>query len=632
MEGVLRHKNGGYVKMKLKRMLALVLTIAMMLTVAVLPVNAASDINYTDVAEDHWSEGSIYRWTDAGVVQGTSTTEDLFAPGKEITRMEVAQILANMLGLTETVANTYVDVVKGEWYEAAILACAKAGILQGTDAEKTMMSPTREISRQEVFVILARALDLTGSDELKAFADATDLADWAAEGTQAIVSHQVIKGRPGEDGNLLAPLANITRAEVVKMLDRAIGAYVAADGTVSATSDNEPVGNLVVVNANCTKEVVVSVSADGKTATVTIGEKTTEVATTNGRVYVVAVGEETKEVKANETVKVQAATKDDQATIHTCEYTYTGSCAAGQTGTCACGATTVLAPAAHEFDKGVCTVCGAKAADAMKFALSIEAGEGSVSAIVTDDYVAVIEGNYAKVNASKVTLKAEMQNVASLKVGEKRSHEVTIDTGLTGDPDLAVWLSNAKNFKDATVVATIDGKEVTYEFTGTEGTIVAAPTEVADARAAWQALAANVTTSEGTDSKVIIAKDSTLQIAGEKLVVENELVLDNFSEMGELETEIRDNVKLVEGKEALVVELKAGTALAVGSSVATLDKDATVTVTGIDNAKLEGILSTLQKAESTQAMAESLVKLINEVIGSVDAADDVVKVDITFAK
>lgn len=618
--------------MKLKRMLALVLTIAMMLTVAVLPVNAASDTTYTDVAEDHWSEGSIYRWTDAGVVQGTSTTEDLFAPGKEITRMEVAQILANMLGLSETVANTYVDVVKGEWYEAAILACAKAGILQGTDAEKTMMSPAREISRQEVFVILARALDLTGSDELKAFADAVDLADWAAEGTQAIVSHQVIKGRPGEDGNLLAPLANITRAEVVKMLDRAIGAYVADDGTVSTTSENEPVGNLVVVNANCEEEVTVSVSADGKTATITVGEKTTEAATTNGRVYVVVVGEETKEVEANETVTVEPATKDEQATIHTCEYTYTGSCAAGQTGTCACGATTVLAPVAHKFDKGVCTVCGTKEADAMKFALSVEAGEGSVSATVTDDYVAVIEGNYAKVNASKVTLKAEMQNVASLEVGEKRSHEVTIETGLTGDPDLAVWLSNAKNFKDATVVATIDGKEVTYNFTGTEGTIVAAPTEVADARAAWQALTANITTSEGTDSKVIIAKDSTLQIAGEKLVVENELVLDNFSEMDALETEIRDNVKLVEGKEALVVELKAGTALAVGSSVATLDKDATITVTGIDNTKLDGILSTLQKAESTQAMAESLVKLINEVIGSVDAADDVVKVDIVFAK
>lgn len=622
--------------MKLKRMLALVLTIAMVLSVAVLPVNAASDSVYTDVAEDHWSEGSIYRWTDAEVVQGVSETEMLFAPDNNITRAEVAQIVKNMLGLVDAVENTYTDVEVDSWYEDAILTCAKLGVLQGVNEEKTLMGPGREITREEVFVILARALGLTGSDELEAFEDADLVSSWAAEGTEAVVSHDIITGRPGENGVVLAPLVNITRAEVVKMLDRAIGAYVNAKGEISVTSEDEKVGNLVVVNANCEEDVVVSVSADGKTATVTVNGKSEDFVAENGRVYVVIVTEDTVEIEASEKVTVQGATDENQAHIgepeHVCDYTETsGNCAAGLTATCTCGKTYHYAPAAHNFEEGTCAVCGITEEAAMKFALSVEAGEGSISATVTDDYVAVIDGNYTKVDASKVTLKAEMQNVDSLGVDEKRSHELTINTGLTGDPNLSVWLSNVVAFEDATVVATIDGKTVTYEMTGSEGTIVAAPTEVADARAAWQALAGNIATSTGTDSEVIIANGSTLQIASEKLVFENDLVLDNFNDMDALEAKIRDNVTLVDGEEALVAELKAGTALAVGSSVATLEKDATITITGIDNDQLEGILSSLKNAESTQAMAETLVKLINNVVGSVDAADDNVIVNITFA-
>lgn len=973
--------------MKLKRMLALVLTIAMVLSVAVFPVSAA-DVTYTDVADNHWAESSIYRWTDAGVLYGCG--DGTFAPDRNVTRAEVAQVLSKILGLTELTENTYSDVTESDWFYKAIMTCSAARIMVGYG--NGLAGATDNITREQLFNMVVNSLQLDGeaTEILESFPDYKDVADWALDETLAILSYGVIAGREVEGKNLLAPQGILTRAELVAVLDRLIAAYVDAEGNISLTSKAK-VGSIVVVNANCPENVEIKAAGDSAVITVANG-KTATITPDNGKVVVVIVNEDSAEVTATQTVQVIGATDEEQAHIEViaveqpepecehpeeslCYINFTGCCAAGQeyeiycedcetvigtgkeeptthvfdedgicawcgedknddaqkfylgvesgakvyanvtddyaaelvveqgqvdasevtvsakmnnvaslgggvkaheitvktdlankpsleswlsnawkfesanvtvnvagtdsfeyyvsgekkdvnddlkldavitaepsnvaaaraawqeitshvttttqatddskiiiangstlqvgtetlkfedgagnlvldnfnnldalkdtikdhvvlvaaaddkieivagagttlavgqsvatlndvctitvTGvedvdgvlsalqtaakdnstyailsnlvnlvneviggadgaevtvdisfaecqhtsapvavegncasgvevTCSCGKTYDLAPAAHDFEDGTCTVCGTTEEAALKFALSVEAGEGSVAATVTDDYVAVISGNYTKVDPSAVTLTAKMQNVGSLGVNGVREHSVTINTGLSGDPDLSVWLSNVVAFQGATVKATIDGKAVTYVLDGDAGTIVAAPTEVAEARAAWAALTANVATSTGADdSKIIIANGSSLQIAGEKLVFEGteDLVLDNFSDMDALEAEIRENVKLVEGEDTLVAVLKKGTTLAVGSSVATLEKDATITITGLnDVAGLDGILTALKNAESTQVMAEKLVKLVNEVVGAANGAT--VNVDITFA-
>ena len=80
--------------MKLKKMLAAVLTMAMVATA--LPVTAfAAPFGDTN---GHWGQKAIERWSDHGVVKGA---DGQFRPDDSLTRAELATIVANLLKLTD---------------------------------------------------------------------------------------------------------------------------------------------------------------------------------------------------------------------------------------------------------------------------------------------------------------------------------------------------------------------------------------------------------------------------------------------------------------------------------------------------------------------------------------------------
>lgn len=286
----------------------------------------------------------------------------------------------------------------------------------------------------------------------------------------------------------------------------------------------------------------------------------------------------------------------------------------------------------------------------VKFQLAVLSGEnkdeGYVKATVYETYAMVIEISKKEVDAGHVTLQAMMNNVASLGGGVK-SHEISVETGLSGTPELKTWLSECFDFGGATIKINVAGKDCVYNVQAVIGaqdetmdyvSIAFIPEETEATRAAWQALTANVTvdTQDNDDSYIFINRDSQLVIGNENLVFENSsdgLRLDNFSNIDALKQLIRDNVKLGSGDEnenRASVLVGAGTQLAVGQTVATLDKDCAIIVDGdeFDMSK-STILSDLRDAESTYAMAEKLVKMINEFVGTVDG--QTVNVTVKFA-
>lgn len=265
-----------------------------------------------------------------------------------------------------------------------------------------------------------------------------------------------------------------------------------------------------------------------------------------------------------------------------------------------------------------------------KFYFGVKSGEGYVTVHVNGDYEMAISVADQKVNAGEISLEAAMINVGSLEVSGKKSHSVTVSTGLTGDPDLKVWLQNCWKFEGSTVNVDVDGKACVYNVqpvaqVGGDAVIVFAPADVAATRAAWQALTANVSVSsqDQDDSCIFIAPNSELAIGEENLVFENEsngLKLDGFNNIDALKQAIRDNVKMgdgYEGSEDVKVLVGAGTQLAVGQTVATLDKDCSVVVSGVEMGDCS-ILSDLRDAESTYAMAETLVKLVDKLVGELN--------------
>lgn len=257
----------------------------------------------------------------------------------------------------------------------------------------------------------------------------------------------------------------------------------------------------------------------------------------------------------------------------------------------------------------------------------------TVDMTVGDDYTAVFtlpNGEDKSVNAASVTLTAKMQNVGSLGVTGVREHSVTINTGIAGvTADLGTWLSNCYSFRGMTVNATIGGKPCTYDFSAYDNGKITATTNTEDARAAWQELTSYVTTSTQpeNDSYILVANGSTMQIGTERLsfeIAEN-LKLDNFNNIDALVENVKDHVKLdtsVENFDGIKISIKAGTQLAVGQSVATLNRDVTVEVTADGVAVPANILSGLRdqvnSGANNKALVIAAVQMFNNLVGQMN--------------
>lgn len=283
-----------------------------------------------------------------------------------------------------------------------------------------------------------------------------------------------------------------------------------------------------------------------------------------------------------------------------------------------------------------------EAASTTKFYLGVESGDGYAKVAVNHAYVMNVTLSAEKLNPASVTLTAQMNDVASLGVSANgKSYSTTISTGLTGDPSLKDWMPEAWNFDGCNIninitdAATEATKSCVYIVTGStaengDAKIVFMPENVEDTRAAWHFLVndTNISVNEYAedDSYIKIGALSYLQLGTEKLVMEttNDLVLDNFSNMEALKQTIRDGVMLDVADEAAVVgSLDEGTALRVGQTEAVLNVPVTLTVEGVDGAEDLTILSELRASESTYDMASLLVQALGEVIGMVDAAEEV---------
>lgn len=642
-----------------RKILAALLTLVMVFSL--LPVSAwAEETTYSDVA-GHWAQTAILRWSDYGVLQGS---EGKFSPDGTLTRGQMAVILSRLLNLPAAPSAGFTDVAADAWYADGINRCAAAGILQGSEGKAMPEDP---ITREQAMVMLCRALGIAAEDVgvLAAFSDLSLASDYARPYVAALVKAGVVKG---DANGLLNPLSKITRAEIVTMIDRLVGHYAKDAGAVVDASDGALVivvaENVKIVNAPAGTKIIVAEKATGLTVNGT--------AVSADQTYIVPE-EETKPTQPTKpsggTIvrpkhRHSYAIKFDQdyhweecacgATRNKTEHawgepevTKAATCTepGEKTFTCVCGATKMEAiPATgHSWGKPevtyaangrdgekvyTCAVCNEikKEAIAWKFNLTVTS-ESTVDVTVGEDYTAVFTLPKAgsEVDASGVTVEAKMKNVESLGVDGERSHSVTVNTGIQNvKVDLSSWLENCYGFESATVNATIGGKACTYDFAGNNG-VITATTDTEAARAAWKELTSHITANTHEDDSFILVKNgSTLQIGKEKLCFEegaDDLKLNNFSQMGALIKKVQDHVKLetVNDNEDIKIVLKAGTQLAVGSSIAELKKDATITITGIEmDGFLSGLRDAVNKGTDAKVLIMAAVQMFDQLVGQID--------------
>lgn len=626
-----------------RKVFSLILALAMAVSLFTVGVNAAS-LSYSDTA-GHWAESAIERWSGYGIVQGSNGR---FDPNGRLTCAQLATILANLLHLPEASDAGFTDNLPGAWYYDAINRCAAVGILNGNG--NGTVTPEAFIARERAMVMLARALGFAAEHDniLGVYADGYEVSAYARGYVAALVNAGAVQGNCD---NRLLPKNTITRAEMVTMLDRLVAHYAAEDGMGVNAKDGGLVlvagKNVRVVSAPAGTRIVV---ADGATG-LTVNEKPVA----DGQTYIVpstVIGI----IASGGIYTPPAHTHTWNEGVVTKEPTCTE--AGVKTYTCTvCGETKTEAIEALGHDWNEPTVvyaangnngtktytckrqgcAGTKTEDIdWKFYLSAISGN-KVDMTVGEDYTAVFtlpNGEDKDVNAASVTLTAKMQDVGSLGVTGPREHTVTINTGIPSsvNANLGTWLSNCYGFHGMTVNATIGGKPCTYSFSACEDGKITATTDTEAARAAWQELTSYVTPSAqaGNDSYILVANGSTLQIGTELLDFETDLAddnkdlkLNNFNDIGALVKNVKDHVKLETGVETfngIKILIKKGTQLAVGQSVATLNQDVTVEVTGVSVPAniLSRLRDQVNASTNNKVLVMAAVQMFNQLVGQMN--------------
>lgn len=618
------------------------------------PLSRPDLSRYADAAQvSPYAQGYLAALIEAGIVGGV--TADRLAPQDNITRAATVTILDRAIQTYADKAGAAVSASGG-----LVLVVADDVTVSGTIGR--LLIPTDNIVVTVSGSKNIGSIAITGNHSTVILDNATadDVTISGVDSKVETKNGSHIKNIALTESASGAVVAAGSGTTIDNVANSAPGAAVTGSGTVKSVASDTDVTvetkNTEVKNTG-RSEITVT-DAKGKETTVKPGTSTTvnkESASSSGssggsytppaqHTHTWNAGVVTKEPTCTEagvktyTCTTCGATKTEEipATGHTWgdyEITHAVSGRDGtKTRTCSRCDTTESAPLLY------------------KFYLGIESGS-TVDMTVGEDYTAVFTMPAAggTVNTDSIALTAKMQDVASLGVEGVKSHTTTISTGLGNlNVKLSDWLTNCYNLGGAAITANVDGKSCTYNFSAYEDGKITATTDTEDARAAWQALigenGANIRAAENTDndSKIVIKNGAYLMIGTEKLGVTDDLILNNLNDMDALNTAIRDHAELTTdcddqgGK--VTMYIPAGTQLAVGGSVATLEANCTIIINVNEDqlyAKLyqdgTGPLAQIRAINDPTAMVQKLVELFDGVVGVVDASNTVT-VNIVFGE
>ena len=200
----------------------------------------ASVSSFSDVSADHWALQYIEACVEAGIINGYE--DGTFLPGQNVTRAEMAKMIAAAAGLSsDASAGTFSDVSASHWALPYIEACYDAGIITGY--EDGTFLPGNNITRAEAAAIISRVLGLMNADEdSDDDTDDGETAEFEEKTTDDFDGLIVINFDDDETSNFMVLAEGTVAAEasgtadVLVSADEDTGTYVIADvsGDISA--------------------------------------------------------------------------------------------------------------------------------------------------------------------------------------------------------------------------------------------------------------------------------------------------------------------------------------------------------------------------------------------------------------
>ncbi len=187
---------------------------------------------FTDMEAHIWAKDSLSILYNANIINGVSETE--FAPSRSIKRADFILMLLRLMEITPDaeITTQFDDVPVGSYYYNELATAKRLGIAKGTS--DTTFAPERSITREEMFTLTWRVMNMKSDSDttvLDAFADKADIATYALPALATLVSNELVAG---DSHGKLNPKNGATRAEAAVFLSRV---YTQLKGDVT---DEEP--------------------------------------------------------------------------------------------------------------------------------------------------------------------------------------------------------------------------------------------------------------------------------------------------------------------------------------------------------------------------------------------------------
>ena len=214
---------------------------------------------YTDTA-GHWAEKNIESLSRINIIKGYS--DNTFRPDDYITRAELITIVNRLLKNSEQSYKYIPDVLSTDWYSEEVRKGIYSGIVRGNS--EGMIRPNDYITREEAVLILGRAfVENMPVYNTFSYEDINEISDWAHPEYYTFIKLGYISGY---NDNTVRPKANITRAEIVKIINNIfseivyLGEYTEeVHGNLLVSGDEIRLNN-VIVNG----DLVVTEGTNGK--------------------------------------------------------------------------------------------------------------------------------------------------------------------------------------------------------------------------------------------------------------------------------------------------------------------------------------------------------------------------------
>ncbi|NOU66982.1 hypothetical protein GC096_23315 [Paenibacillus sp. LMG 31461] len=173
---------------------------------------------FDDLEGYEWANMEIEALASSGIIKGASATT--FKPGDNITRADFICLLIRALNLNAEVDGNFNDVEDSDYYYKEVGIAKKLGIAQGTGDNQ--LEPRLSISRQDMMVVAARAMEIAGRmqhesvSDLSSFSDSSEVAAYAVSPLAQLVKKGIIQGYNG----MIKPNDTAIRAEAAVIIHR----------------------------------------------------------------------------------------------------------------------------------------------------------------------------------------------------------------------------------------------------------------------------------------------------------------------------------------------------------------------------------------------------------------------------